>query len=71
MIQGSSTINPKRASHKKWTRARREKHTADSFVTFKPSASPATEQLIGQFTADDRSVSDQGASLAGVKTAQM
>ena len=37
--------------------------TADSFAIFKPSANPAMEQLIGQFMADDRSLTVQGASL--------
>ena len=68
-LEVSWVIKPKQHVHKKWhlnekRLGRDEKRrTADSFVIFKPSANPATEQLIGQFIADDRSLSDQGASL--------
>ena len=52
------------AAKRKETIGRDEKRrTADSSLIFKPSASPATEQLIGQFVPDDRSLTDQGASL--------
>ena len=40
-----------------------KRRTTDSFAIFKPSASLATEQLIGQFITDDRSLTVQGASL--------
>ena len=32
----------------------KKKPAADSFEIFKPSVSPATEYLIGQFVLDDR-----------------
>ena len=68
-MEVSRVINSKQARSQKEvvkqneTRRDEKKQTADSFVIFKPSASPATEQLIGQFIADDRSLTDQGASL--------
>ena len=53
---------------KKWrlnlkeTRAIRENMDC-GLAIFKPSTMPATEQLIGKFTVDDRSLTGHGASL--------
>ena len=68
-LEDSRVIIPSKRIRKKWRlnekRLGRDKkrRTADSFAIFKPSASVATEQLIGRFIADDRSLTVQGASL--------
>ena len=66
-LEVSRVIIPSKRVRKKWwlneKRQDEKRRIADSFVIFKPSASPAMEQLIGQFIADDRSLTDQGTSL--------